>query len=199
MSTIVPVLCGRSFVHTQRDVLFTELVPITDGTAVMPKPDLFDGLRLDELGAKLLNDELLRSVIVTSKHLSAPVAPNFFMETKGKGGTERVGRLQAVHDGAYGSRAMHALRNHHRFPCAYDHNAYVFSVTYCHGRLTLYAHHIMEPLTYGTPPRYCTTFLEDFTLTRSWEDFLAGAKAFRNARDMADRYRKEAVEIAHTS
>ena len=109
-----------------------------------------------------------------------------------------MGFLQAVHDGAYGSRAIHALRNYQRFPIGYDNYAYTFSATFSHGRLALYAHHVIEPLDYDAQPRYCTIILEELTPTRSWEKFLAGAKAFRNARDMADRYRKEAVEIAHS-
>jgi hypothetical protein len=45
----IPVICGTSSIPTQQNVLFTELTPITDIAAVKPKPDFFDGARLNDL------------------------------------------------------------------------------------------------------------------------------------------------------
>ncbi|KAL3952801.1 hypothetical protein ACCO45_012744 [Purpureocillium lilacinum] len=65
MRTILPVLCGdHDDIPSQQNVLFTELEPITNNTAVKPKPDLFDGASLQDLHQDLRGDQRLRSTII---------------------------------------------------------------------------------------------------------------------------------------
>jgi hypothetical protein len=90
MSKVIPVICGASSIPTQQNVLFTELTPITDATAVKPKPDFFDGARLNDLSQEVKDDEGVRSTVIPTKHGSVPVAPNFYMEAKGPGGSAAV-------------------------------------------------------------------------------------------------------------
>lgn len=123
--------------------------------ATRPKPDFFDGSRLEDLSEKLRNDQTLRSKVVPTKHRSVPVAPNFFLEVKGPNGNSYVALMQALPYGVYVARAMHALQTYRVDEPVYDGKAYTFSSTYHDGTLKLYPHFMTAPTTVGADQ--CTT------------------------------------------
>ncbi|KAK4081415.1 hypothetical protein Purlil1_11676 [Purpureocillium lilacinum] len=144
----------RNHAFLGQNVLFTELEPITNNTAVKPKPDFFDGASLQDLHQNLRGDQRLRSTIIPTKHPGVPVAPNFFCEAKGPDGSSAVAQRQACYDGAYGVRAMHTLQNYGESDRIYDGNACTFSSTYHDGLLKLYTHHVTAPSTVKGRPEY---------------------------------------------
>ncbi|OAQ74389.1 hypothetical protein VFPFJ_10935 [Purpureocillium lilacinum] len=197
MATLVPRLCGTSVIHSKQNVLFTELEPITDDTAVKPKPDFFDGARLQDLSQELRKNQHLQSTAIPTKHANVPIAPNLFMEAKAPSGGADVAGRQACYDGAYGARAMHALQNYGEAKPTYDGNAYTFSSTYHDGTLKLYTHHATAPSTVEGRPEYHMTQLDTWGMTGNIDSFRRGATAFRNAREMAERYRGAFIQAAN--
>ncbi|KZZ94157.1 hypothetical protein AAL_05124 [Moelleriella libera RCEF 2490] len=89
---------------------------------------------------------------------------------------------------------MHSPQNYGEDEAVYDDNAYTYSTTFHNGQLMLYAHHVTE-----TPsgPEYHMTQLKGYTLTSDRETFVAGATAFRNARDLARRQRTGFIGAAN--
>jgi hypothetical protein len=90
-----------------------------------------------------------------------PIAPNFFLETKGPNGTVAVTNLQVRYNGAIGARAMHSLQNYGAMDSpVYDMNANTLSSTYQGGGgglLQLYVHHVTTPAATGAEPEYHMT------------------------------------------
>lgn len=197
MQNVIPILAGDSEIHKQQNVLFTEMEPITDETAVKPKPDFFDGAWLRDLNEPLRRDQGLTRHVIPTKHPDVPIAPNFFLEAKGGDGSATVVHLQACYDGAYGARAMSALQNYGNVEPIYDENGYAFSSTYDGGTLKLFAHHMIRPGDVHTRPGHHATELRGFYLRDSEEVFGHGATAFRNARDQAQRYRDDFIQRAN--
>ncbi|UNI16672.1 hypothetical protein JDV02_003088 [Purpureocillium takamizusanense] len=199
MATLVPRLCGTSGIHSKQNVLFTELKPIMDNSAVKPKPDFFDGARLEDLNKQLREDEVIRSTAVPSKHPRVPVVPNFFLEAKGPDGNAAVAQRQACYNGAYGAKAVRRLQNYGQTEPVYDSSAYTISSTYHAGTgtLQLYSHHITAPSAAEERPEYHMTQLKAYALTSDRETFVAGATAFRNARELAKRYRDTFIQTAN--
>ncbi|KAK4065120.1 hypothetical protein Purlil1_14048 [Purpureocillium lilacinum] len=200
MATLVPRLCGTSDIRSKQNVLFTELKPITDDSAVKPKPDFFDGAHLLDLSPQLREDENLRAMVIPTKHLNVPVAPNFFLEAKGPEGNPIVAQRQACHVGAHGARAMGYLRNSGESEPGYDGNAYTISSTYHAGTgtLQLFSHHVTAPSAAEGQPEYHMTQLDTWGMTGNIDSFRRGATAFRNAREMAERYRGAFIHAANT-
>ncbi|KAJ6436190.1 glucose receptor git3 protein [Purpureocillium lavendulum] len=198
MATVVPRLCGTSDIHSKQNVLFTELNPITDESAVKPKPDFFDGAHLLDLSPQLREDENLRATVIPTKHLNVPVAPNFFFEAKGPDGSAIVAQRQACYVGGYGARAMRDLQNSGETEPGYDGNAYTFSSTYHDGLLKLYTHHVTAPSSAEGRSEYHMTQLDTWGMTGNIDSFRRGVTAFRNARDMAERYRGTFIRAANT-
>jgi hypothetical protein len=148
---VIPIIAGNSDISNEGDLHFTNIEPMTGGPIVKAVPDFFDGARAGDIHNKIRNaDEEgnLNKLIIPTKHASAPVAPNFFLETKAPRGGADVALRQALHDGAIGARAMHALQNYGTEEPLFDGNAYTYSSTYHAGTgtLQLYAHH-NTPLT----------------------------------------------------
>ncbi|KHN94711.1 uncharacterized protein MAM_07466 [Metarhizium album ARSEF 1941] len=198
MTTIIPILCGDSSIHSQQNVLFTELEPITTAGAVTPKPDFFDGASLVDINHNIRNDQTFQSKVIPSKHANVPVAVNFFFigET---GGDSSVALRQACYNGAYGARAMHALQNYGKVEPAYDGSAYTFTSIYeaPSSTLQLYAHHIVAPANAGGPPEYYMTKIRGFYLKDSYASFVEGVKVFRNARQLAKEHRDRFIQAAN--
>ncbi|KAG8410642.1 hypothetical protein J3459_017024 [Metarhizium acridum] len=196
MRTVIPVISGNSAIHNQQDVRFTKLKPITNEHAVKPQPDFFDGARLGDLNRQMRNNQAIQSTGIPTKHPGVPVEPNFFLEVKGPDGNASVAQRQACYDGAYGARAMHALQNYGEAEVAYDSNAYTYTSTYHDGQLKLYAHHVTAPRMAEERPEYHMTQLRSFGMTDTRETFIAGATAFRNVRDLAERHRNNFIRAA---
>lgn len=199
MATLIPLICGNADIPNKHNALFTELRHITNEKAVKPKPDFFDGARLQDLSQDLRNDQNLQSTVIPTKHPGVPVAPNFFLEAKGPDGNASVAQRQACFDGTHGARTMHALQNFGQPRPAYDGNAYAYSSTYNAGTgtLQLYAHHATVPSIADGRPEYHMTQLKAYALTNDRETFIQGASAFRNARDLAKRHRNDFIEAAN--
>jgi hypothetical protein len=124
-SNIVPVLKGRrnNNFKEEEDLQFIAFSP---GTS-KPEPDYYDGAFRKDIDKTVLIE--LESSIDLTKQYTAGVAPNFFLEVKGPNGNPRKAMLQACHYGAYGARAMQALRTYGQ-ELSYDGNAYTITSTY---------------------------------------------------------------------
>lgn len=138
-------------------------------------------------------------MIIPTKNADVPVAPNFLLEVKALKGGADVALRQALHDGAIGARAMHALQNYGEEHPGFDGNSYSYSSIYhAAGTLQLYTHHVTAPTAPGGRPEYHMTKLRGFDMTDSLETFVQGATAFRNARDLAQRHRNRFIQAADT-
>lgn len=199
MIDIVPVMCGTNKILSKRNLLFTELKPITDDIASQPKPDSFDGARVDEIDMRIRTDEHIYPLIVPTNHIHAPAAPNFFLEVKGQLGDLAVLKRQACYDGANGARAMHCLQNYGRKEPIYDGKAYAFSAIYHAGvmMLMLFSHHLTAPPTSGGRPEYHLTYLRGYLMMNGRQDLVDGLTAFRNLRDMAQKFRDDFINAAN--
>ncbi|KAJ8122830.1 hypothetical protein ONZ43_g1071 [Nemania bipapillata] len=195
---VMPTITGtrRTDHPSAMSTTFGNLEPLTDGTLAPAKPDIYYGSYPEELD-RLIRDELA-SHIIPSTMLDKPMAPNFFVEVKGPDGNIAVARRQARYDGAIGSRAMHTLQNYGKDEPEYDGNAYTFTSTYHDGTLKMYAHSTTAPTTPEGRPEYHMMELEIFAMTRSRQNFVEGATAFRNARDLAKTHRDSFIQAANS-
>lgn len=195
MAKILPKILGDADIPSEGNLVFSNLDSITAGTTVDAVPDLFDGSHSKDID-KTVRQDLSKTIIPTS-HGMARVAPNFFLEAKAPRGGADVAKRQACLDGAIGARAMLSLQNYGEDGPVYDGNAHTYSSTYHNGLLQLYAHHVTGPTTDGEQPEYHMTQLRTFGMTDTRETFIAGATAFRNARDLARQQRKTFIQEAN--
>ncbi|KAK4181971.1 hypothetical protein QBC35DRAFT_510807, partial [Podospora australis] len=154
MCNVIPIIAGDSNILNERNLPFTNIESMTEGATVKAVPDFFDGARPGDVDKAVRND--LSQLIIPTKHTGVPVVPNFYLEAKApKGGADVVLR-QALHDGAIGARAMHALQNYGAEEPVYDGNAYSYSSTYHAGTgtLQLYTHHVTPPTAPDGRPEY---------------------------------------------
>jgi hypothetical protein len=156
MEYVIPMIAGISDIPNQQDQLLTGLNSMTDSVTVTPKPDFYDGARLQDLDKSI--QEELGPFIVPTKHEWAPVVPNFFLEVKGLGGSPAVAILQALQNGALGARAMHSLQSYSKGKPVYDGNAYTITTTYQNGHLVMYTTH-PTPGKDGISPEYHMTLV----------------------------------------
>lgn len=82
MHKLVPVIAGSAKIPNSREVLFSNLVSITDGIMANIKPDFYNRARPDNIDAAVSND--LNSLIIPSSInvVRRLVAPSFFLEAK---------------------------------------------------------------------------------------------------------------------
>lgn len=205
MKDVIPIICGSSIhLPSMKDILFTQLTPITTLLAAKPKPDLFDGVRLHDINKALRNDDTMHQLIIPTRRKDVPAAPNFFLEVKPKRGSADVMQRQAGYVGAYGARVMHALQSYCGEP-VYSGNASAFSSAYHAGTgtLLLYAHHIIAPGSPAVPmapadrPTYHMTLIDSWAITGNIHDFRRGVAAFRNVRELAQNHRCRLVQAAN--
>ncbi|KAI1865945.1 uncharacterized protein JN550_007923 [Neoarthrinium moseri] len=194
MRTVVPLIIGNSDILNEGHLPFTNLASITDNTIVNPIPDFFDGAHPEAVNKKVRED--LDEIIIPTKKGGVPIAPNFFLEAKGPGGSIEVAMGQAVLDGAHGAHSMHALQNYLMDEPVYDGNAYAFTSTLLDGYLKLYAHHLTAPAKCGQGPSYHITLLKAYALSDD-EVYSQGRGAFRNLRIRAKEYRDRFIGIAN--
>lgn len=199
---VIPIIAGNSDIPNEADLLFTNIEPIVEALPIKAKPDFFDGALAGDIHPKIRNadeDGNLNKLIIPTKHASAPVAPNFFLETKAAKGGADVALRQALYDGSIGARAMHALQNYGAEEPACDGNAYTYSSTYHAGTATLqlYAHHPAAPTAPGSGPEYHMTLVKAFAMTSDRDTFVQGATAFRNARNLAQTHRVRFIQAAN--
>lgn len=198
MRNVIPIIAGDPDIPNEGNLPFTNIESMTGGATVKAVPDFFDGARPGNID-KAVRDDLSR-IIIPTKHADVPVAPNFFLEAKAPKGGADVALRQALHDGAIGARAMHALQNYAEEDPSFDGNAYSYSSTYHAGTgtLQLYTHHVTAPTTPGGRPEYHMTKLRGFEMTDSRGTFVQGATTFRNVRDMAQKNRASFIQTANT-
>lgn len=227
MIDVMPAIIGKSnprpgHLASERNTIFGNLEPLTDGTIAPPKSDIYCGVHAGELSRPVR--DALGHHIMPSTMQHRPLAPNFFVEIKGPDGNSSVAERQIRYDGAVGARGMHSLQSYgeegdhgdkdHEDETqgeqgeqreqggAYDGQAYTFSSCYHAGMLQLYAHHpttsaMAGPQGSSAHVAYHTTELRSFAMKDSRETFVHGATAFRNARDLAKQHRGRFIQAAN--
>lgn len=103
-------------------------------------PDIYYGARPGQINRHICNE--LSSHILPSTQLDFPMAPNFFVATKGPDGSLAVANRQARYDGALGARGMHSLQSCGNDGAVYDNAARTITGTYHGGTLKMYTTHL---------------------------------------------------------
>ncbi|KUI64798.1 hypothetical protein VM1G_00718 [Cytospora mali] len=198
LADVIPTITGAREANYPyaRNTVFGHLDPLTDGTIVPPKPDIYYGAVPEQLNPTIRNE--LGRYIVPLTAVDKPIAPNFFLEAKGPNGSTAVMMRQARYDGAIGARAIHSLQTYGQEDPVYDGNAYTYSTTYHDGQLKMYAHYATAPATPDGRPEYHMTQVRSFGMTDTRETFVEGATAFRNARDLAKQHRDTFIQAANS-
>lgn len=198
LADVIPTITGtrKANYPWARNTVFGHLDPLTDGTIILPKPDIYYGAVPEQLNSTVRNE--LGRCIVPSTAVDRPIAPNFFLEAKGPDGSAAVMLRQARYDGALGARAMHSLQNYGQEEPVYDGQPYTYSSAYHNAQLQLFAHHVTAPTASGGRPEYHATQLKAYALTSDRETFVQGATSFRNARDLAKQHRDTFIQAANS-
>ncbi|KAF9775858.1 hypothetical protein IL306_006018 [Fusarium sp. DS 682] len=197
LADVMPAIIGpRQADHpSSRNTLFGKLKPLTDGSLAQAKPDIYYGAYPEELDVSIRNE--LAHHIIPSAATDRPIVPNFFIEVKGPAGDLAVAKRQACHEGAIGSRAMHTLQNYKKEKPTYDGKPYTFTSTFHDGTLEIFAHHVTAPTSSKRQPEYHMTRVDTWGMTNTIDNFIRGATALRNARDLAKKYRDELIQNAN--
>ncbi|CAK7273137.1 hypothetical protein SEPCBS57363_005503 [Sporothrix epigloea] len=197
LANVVPTLLGQNAANfdTARNLVFAKIRPLTDGSLVAPKPDLYDGVNPITL-AKAIREELA-DVVVPSKVGGNPVVPNFFFEIAGTNNKLEAAELRARYHGAIGARAMTAMQNYGKQAPVYDGMAYTFSAVLSRNVLEIFAHHITAPTTAGGKPEYHMNSVSSTLLSENRDALIRGITAFRNCRDLAKRWRDDFAQAAN--
>lgn len=125
------------------------------------------------------------------------MAPNFFLAVKGPDGSTAVANRQACSDGALGARGIQNLQSYGQKKLPYDNKAYKFSSTYIAGFLSMDIIHPTQQTSPRSRPEYVMHQLRAFAMLDSAEAFRQGGTCYRNARDLAKKYRDEAIRGAN--
>ncbi|KAF4449549.1 glyoxylate reductase [Fusarium austroafricanum] len=198
MAKVLPTIFGSSVAGDldARNILFGNLEPLTDGSLVSAKPDIYHGSSPGSLSLTIRNE--IGHHIVPSTKDDRPIVPNFFVEVKGPRGNELVVERQACYDGSIGARAMHSLQTYGQESPQYDGQARCFSATFFAGQLQMFAHHATAPVDGdGDRPTYHMTYLGGYCMKNSRATFIEGASAFRNLRDLAKQQRDVLIQAAN--
>jgi hypothetical protein len=196
MRDVLPKIYGDVDIPHKQDLLFTRLESITDKTTVDAKPDFYDGAPLESIDKQVRED--LSPYIIPTGHRMAPVAPNFFLEAKAPKGGADVAKRQITHDLSLGARGMHQLQSYGADEPVFDNNAYTLGATYHAGTGTLqmYATHV-TPTGPGGSPEYHMTQTGGNFLIGSRDQYLQGATALRNGRDVTMEWRNQFISAAN--
>ncbi|KAH7114601.1 hypothetical protein EDB81DRAFT_630818, partial [Dactylonectria macrodidyma] len=178
-----------------RQVPFTNLDHLTDGTLVPGNPDLYYGARPEQLDQKVRR-ELGGHIIPSTQH-DLPIIPNFFLEVKGPDGSAAVAKRQLLYDMALGATGYDAIRSYKADAVKFDNKAYTIGCTYQDGQLKMYGSHPIEPSISRKKPGIVMTQLKAFALTNDPDTFRQGAAAYRNGRDWAKQQRDQAIAQAN--
>ena len=181
-----PILEGKSKAYKKGERSFEAMDPITDGSIVPPKPDVFVGAHPSTIDDRVRYQ--LERYIVPSNDPTDPLAPNFFVEVKGRQGTNDVALHQASLDGAVGTRAVLSVESFGSDAIIYNDQAHCISITFDGDLLRIFSHHAARPARLGSKPRCYMYQLASYAMTSDRESFVAGAAAFRNARNFAVKY-----------
>lgn len=177
-----------------REIPFTNLEHLTDGSLVPGNPDLYYGARPEQLDRQV-RTELSGCIIPSTQH-DLPIVPNFFLAVKGPDGTFAVTQRQACYDGVLGARGMQDLLSYKESEPIYN-NAYAITSIYHAGQLKMYTSHPIQPANPGACPEYVMTQVNAYALTNDYDTFRQGVAAYRNGRDWAKHQRDKAIEQAN--
>ncbi|KAF5019180.1 hypothetical protein F66182_8830 [Fusarium sp. NRRL 66182] len=197
IADVIPTIEGD--IHDRkcvgRQIPFTRLDPLTDGTLVPGNPDLYYGSRPEQLDRAVRKG--LEGEIVPSTQLDLPIAPNFFLAVKGPDGSLSVASRQACYDGALGARGILSLQSYGHSEEQLDNNAYTLTSIYHGGQLKIHTTHAIPPSTPNGKPEYVMTLVKAWVLTSDMDAFREGVAAFRNGRDWAMQQRDDVIKQAN--
>ncbi|KAL5339771.1 hypothetical protein BJX70DRAFT_387775 [Aspergillus crustosus] len=214
---ILPVLEDPSSLCTGGAHPFRNLDALTDGSLAAATPDFYHGIHSEQLD-HAIRDKLEHKIVPTTNS-TRPIVPNFFFEAKGEEGSDAVVKRQACYNGALGARATHALQQFSERdddtndtsstpappPASHDQKAYTMTTTFKDGSLGLYTTHPAKPRSgpSGNSAQrdsdYSMTQVGKWALDGTPETFRDGITAYRNARDLARKYRYRVVKRANKS
>ncbi|KAK2593518.1 hypothetical protein QQS21_008784 [Conoideocrella luteorostrata] len=180
---------------TASDIAFTNLDPLTDGTLVAAKPDIYYGARPEQLDRSVRRE--LEAYIVPSLQHDLPIAPNIFLGMKGSDGSAAVAKRQITYGMAIGERAQRSLRSYKAPGPIFDNKTSTIGYTYLDGTLKMYATHAIAPSTPGGETGYVMTQIDTWGMTGSRDAYCRGAAAYRNGRDWTKQKRDEAIDRAN--
>lgn len=196
MRRIIPTLDGDANILNDRQLSFDNMAPLFKEAAMEVMPDYFDGAPFHTVNLKVR--DALGGIIIPTRHINAPVAPNFVLEVRKSSGNAVTTEREVCYYGACGARLMHSLQNYvNGSTTTYDGNAYAFSSTYINGILRLYAHFIPTPAMPWFFPRYHMVELRVFNMMCTHKDLVDGCAAFRNIRELAAWFRNDFIEHAN--
>ncbi|KAG5926929.1 hypothetical protein E4U42_002805 [Claviceps africana] len=197
ISKVIPIIEGSvgDSKCTERDVLFANLDPLTDGTITHGKPDLYYGARPEELDRQVRRE--LHGHIIPSTQHDLAIAPNMFLEVKSSEGSAAVAKRRLAYDMALGARGQQTLHSYGASEPVFDKKAYTVGYRYQDGQLKVYATHMAPPSAPGREPTYIMTQVGAFAITNNIDTFCQGAAAYRNGRDWAKKERDEAIALAN--
>ncbi|PTB40442.1 hypothetical protein M441DRAFT_141722 [Trichoderma asperellum CBS 433.97] len=188
-TSVVPIIEGILEIKSVSPVRFANLDHLTDGTLVPGSPDIYYGARPEQLHPQIRKS--LQGCVVPSTQNDLPVAPNFFVEIKGKDGSAAVAQRQLFYDMSLGERGQQALRSRNPVYSSYDNEAHTVGCTYADGQLKIFACHAnLSPMP-GGQIGFVMTQLRAFALSNDVDTFRQGAAAYRNSRDLAMKQRNE--------
>ncbi|MCJ1377738.1 hypothetical protein MMC17_000834 [Xylographa soralifera] len=195
--SVIPIIEGeiRDGRCVSGGIPLTNLDHLTDGALSSGNPDRYYGARPEQLNPKIRDQ--LSGTIVPSTQTDLPIAPSFFLATKGPDGSVSVARRQACYDGALGARGIQSLQSYGHAEPVYDNNAYTITSTYYDGQLKLYTSFPVQPANPGGRPEYYMKQLKAYAMTCDSGVFRQGVAAYRNARDWAKEKRDALIEAAN--
>ncbi|KAH8797839.1 hypothetical protein F5884DRAFT_646690, partial [Xylogone sp. PMI_703] len=196
VSTILQTMLGKAEIASEENMVFNNLKPMTDGSLVDAKPDIYDGAAPESLDPGTRKE--LAPYIVPSKHAHAPMLPNFSVEAKSSDGSPAVARRQAAINAHIGTRAMKSIQDFTDGTDTFDKNVRSYTSTLVDGHLKLYASHVTKSRSRSRPVDYHLTQLRSFSLTDSKSRFIEGITALRNSRDLAKEERDKAIALANS-
>lgn len=196
-TSVIPIIEGDIWDRNclAGKIPFTNLEHLTDGTLVPANPDIFYGARPEQLHPQIR--KALSGRVVPSTQSDLPIAPNFFVEVKGKDGSAAVAQRQLFYDMAFGERGQQALRSRNPFHASYDNKSHTLGYLYLDGQLKIYATHAIQLSSLVGHPGFVVTQLGAFALTNDFDTFWRGVAAYRNGRDWAKKQRNDAIEQAN--
>ncbi|KAF2966462.1 hypothetical protein GQX73_g7086 [Xylaria multiplex] len=156
INTVIPMI-EEELANSQsicRQVPFSNLDHLTDGSLVSGNPDLYYGARPEQLDLRV-RKQLGKQIVPSTQH-DLPVVPNFFLNVKGQDGSASVAELQACYDGALGARGINSLQMYGDPELDLDNKAYTLTATYQAGTLRIYASYPRVSARPGKPHEYLT-------------------------------------------
>ncbi len=176
---------------------FESIVTTPEVKVSTPMPDWYEGQAPSEDDIRL-RDVLGKSIMPCS-NFSLPMLPNFFIELKGSADNGNVCRLQAIHDGLFGARAMNRIRSY-----AFEHNTkdhdttgYAIIATLAGSVLSMAVVHTAQATAPHRELDYHVTPLFAAVLTSDKRQFREAAQSFRNLRDWTKEQREAAISAAN--